>query len=650
MVDFVFKEIAMKKIVSIFIVIVLSLGLCSAFSAENLTQRQVIENFKNGVYTGDWVPSTLSEDTVREMAENGIQYTFLWNFSWDNPSKVQELDWCKKYGIKVFLKDYKIDGLKMKDMTTDEIYEIIKRSIGDPAILGYGIFDEPAESAYEDLAICLEKFYSVSEGMIATVNLYPDMYGSYIDRVFTTLKQDFVSVDIYPLMGDATDPEYYFNLKEVGDSACKHGGDYWLFIQSMGWNAKRKPDIYDMRWQFYSGLAFGVTKFMHFCYSNPAYYPTYDPNFKADCVAAVNDGVKSDLYPVIQQFNAEMQFLAPIVSSYSDQGAFYIEGDNIPISDEPSYISRIYGLAQYEDFRTLKTISSDQYLLVGAFNHNTDSLKKGFVVVNASDVADEAEADVAFTLRYSSDPVTVTMDGHTFSLTADEHGVYHLHLGAGGGAFIEVSERERSEEETLIDQLYKDCNAVKNTYLDMARDPTVYESESYRFLETVVQKYNDKLVSDSMTKEELEIAVVELQAALEQVRTVMEIAVESAEKLNLWYSQIDTEVFDKANYKTLSDYMVMLNNELNSPTVSAKRLSILVQVVESTFNKMTFIGISGDMNRDGKVSLADIMISARYVVQLDSFHYTAMRIGDMNGDFVLKLDDVILMAKQVIGS
>lgn len=636
----------MKKIICLMLICCLCLSFVVCFSAQNLTQAQVIENFKNGMYVGDWVPSTLSEQTVKDMADCGIQYTFLWAFRYDDPQKVQELEWCKKYGIKVILKDNRIYGDAMKDMTTQQIYEIIKPSIGDPSIIGYCIKDEPGEKEYESLAVCLEKFRSVAQGMIPFVNLYGGIYGSYIDRVFTTLGQDFISVDIYPLYGEVIQENYFYNVKAIADGARRHDIDFWMFIQSMAWGeAPRQPDINDMRFQGYTVLAFGATKITHFCYSNPLYYPTFDNKF-IDTVAAVNNGVKSEQYDVLQQFNREMQYLAPRLSLYKDLGTFRVEAD----SDEemPAYMERISYCPQYEDFRTIKTISSNQFLLVGGFTGKTDNLKKAFVISNSADPYYGQAADVEFTLRYSDKPVTVTMEGQTFEIQPDANGVYKIHLGPGGGAFVEVEERARTEDEVMIDMLYSDCYAVKNTYLEMAEDKTKYEETSYLNLESILNNYLDILDSDTLDIAELVAVRDILQSAQAQVRTKLDIALEQAEQVKTIYSQIVPEFFNEKGYEKISGYMDMLSRELNASTVVANRVQSLVNAILIAVDNLEFIGLLGDMNVDGVVSLADIMKMARYVSGLDELSYTAMRIGDFDGNLKLQLNDIILAAKVVL--
>ena len=72
-----------------------------------------------------------------------------------------------------------------------------------------------------------------------------------------------------------TEDVYYKNLKAIGDAARKNDADFWLFIQSMSWNDRRIPDLEDLRFQAYSAIAYGATKLMHFCYSNPHFPDGY---------------------------------------------------------------------------------------------------------------------------------------------------------------------------------------------------------------------------------------------------------------------------------------------------------------------------------------------------------------------------------------
>ena len=628
----------MRRILSAILSFIFCFTLgASMFTAEDsLTQKEAIEMFKNGMYIGDWVPSTLSEQTVKEMAECGIQYTFLWAFNYDDPNKVQELEWCSKYGIKVFLKDNRIYGTAMKDMTEDEIYQIIEPSIGNPNILGYCIYDEPSEDVYEDLKICLDKYNAVAEGMIGTVNLYPYRYGSYIEKVFTYLDMDYVSVDIYPLVGSATEDVYYKNLKAIGDAARKYDADFWLFIQSMSWNDRRIPDLEDLRFQAYSAIAYGATKLMHFCYSNP-HFP--------DGYSAVDvNGEKSDLYPVLQQFNTEMQHLAPILSQYKDLGAFYVT--EWMSAEVPVYLRQVKDLSQYEDFRTIREISADQPLMVGAFEHPQDGLDKAFVIVNASDCYQQLEADVSFTLRYSDGPVTVTMDGRTFTLEADADGVYRLHLGSGGGAFVQVQERPRTEEEIALDSYFADCNAVKNAFLDL-ENTIVYDSDSYQSLKDAVTSYTQlQEKGEAITVAELLQARSVLLQAQSALRTKMEVATEWSARGHEILQTSDRSLYEASGFENLEKYLERLDGEMTEEP-NYNRLSYAAEKVQEAIETLVFIGVRGDMDKSGKVTLADVLGIARAVLD-GSLDFDGQHIADVTEDGAVNLADVIAAARKAL--
>lgn len=641
----------MKRVISIILAGLLVFSMCTAFSAQNITQAQVIENFKNGVYVGDWMPCVLSEETIRDMAECGIQYTVLWFFSYDDPEKVQQLEWFSKYGIKVLLLDDRLYGYKMLDMSEDEIYQIIKPSIGNPNILGYCIVDEPGVAQYDMVEECLKKFKAVAQGMIPFINIYGYTYGHYVDGVFSQLDQDFISMDAYPMIHENIVNEWYNGVRVVGEAARENDADMWIFLQSMGWpGADRDPQLDDMRWQLYAAIAFGATKFTHFCYSNPYYGPTHAEGNK-DSIAAVNNGVKSPKWDILQQFDFEIQHLAPILSQYHSLGAYYTSarGDESQ-KNMPEYLESFAYNYQYRAFRTIEDISSDQYLIVGGFDHKTEPLKKAFVIHNTANSYYDIEADVVFSLRYSDNPVTVTMDGETFSVYPDDNGEYHIHLGSGGGAFIEVEERLRTQDEMLFDSYYADCCEYERQYYKASYDPSYYEPGTYKVFESAIDKYSDSLKDcSSLTLEALSSMRAELAFAFQNLATKEEVTNMYKEQALLFYNQIDPSLFDEDSYANVTSFMNLLKKEMEAPS-TIDRLRLIVDRLLSSIDSMIFTGVSGDLNRDGNVSLADVMVAARCIMGLDYLDYTMMRIGDMNADKAVRLDDVLSIAKLVVKS
>ena len=65
------------------------------------------------------------------------------------------------------------------------------------------------------------------------------------------------------------------------------------------------------------------------------------------------------------------------------------------------------------------------------------------------------------------------------------------------------------------------------------------------------------------------------------------------------------------------------------------------------FQSLRFIGLPGDLTRDGRVTLADVIRAAKHVLDGEA-DYTQMRIGDINGSNTLELSDVIAIAHIVL--
>jgi hypothetical protein len=59
--------------------------------------------------------------------------------------------------------------------------------------------------------------------------------------------------------------------------------------------------------------------------------------------------------------------------------------------------------------------------------------------------------------------------------------------------------------------------------------------------------------------------------------------------------------------------------------------------------------IRGDLNFDGRINNADIIIVARYIVRLTSLTYSQVRCADMNDDNRVNNIDLVILAKKVIG-
>lgn len=64
----------MQKIITVLLIASLCVSFPFCFSAE----ENMVNEFKDNLFMGDWVPAMDTEEQVKTMAENGIQYTFVW--------------------------------------------------------------------------------------------------------------------------------------------------------------------------------------------------------------------------------------------------------------------------------------------------------------------------------------------------------------------------------------------------------------------------------------------------------------------------------------------------------------------------------------------------------------------------------------------
>ena len=57
----------------------------------------------------------------------------------------------------------------------------------------------------------------------------------------------------------------------------------------------------------------------------------------------------------------------------------------------------------------------------------------------------------------------------------------------------------------------------------------------------------------------------------------------------------------------------------------------------------------GDINYDGQINNADLIILAKYIVRLTSLTYNQLRFADINGDNSIDNTDLVLLARKVVG-
>ena len=317
----------MKKILSIILALLMFASLPMAFSAEgedtsdSKTKREIVEEFKNGLQIGTWVPYVVTDEATQTMSENGIDFTFL---GIGSDIGIETVERCEKYGIQCIISDWRLypqgDRINLTVPSRENFDAVFSGEvINNPAVIGYNIYDEPYTEGLGKIGETIDIFREYSSDLIPFVNLYPNVvyntqdYLNYLDTYITETKNDFISFDIYPLLEtNVTEKNYYINLSQVSKAARENNIDFWVFVQSMPFNNRnRAPSLNDMLFQMYSSLSFGATKLMHFCYGTPASGVETFPYGIVDA-----DGNKTELWDITKKANDEIHAIGDAYMKY----------------------------------------------------------------------------------------------------------------------------------------------------------------------------------------------------------------------------------------------------------------------------------------------------------------------------------------------
>ena len=447
----------MKRLFSAVLVLFIVLSLPMAFDAENIaaadkigetkTKKEIIEEFKNSIQIGGGYADVRSEDSVRLMKENGLDFTFL-GFSESND--IEKIKLCEKYGLKIFLSEWDLTMHGDKDLITAppvEDYQNIvnQEKVSNPSVIGHSLCDEPTAAGMPSVGDSVDRYRSVNSDLIPFVNLYPsviysdlEQYDEYLKLYLDETLNDYVSFDIYPLrINNTTQKDYYINLSQVSRFARENNIDYWMYIQSMSYGpagglSHRAPSLNDMLFQMYSSLSFGVTKFIHFCYGTPASGVEMFPYGSVDA-----DGNKTELWDITKKANDEIHAIGDAYMKYNHLGAFKVNPSTGKRA--PAYVNDWRDT--YNDFEAFESIESDYAALVGCFEKK-DGEGQAFTLVNASDLSNNTLSTTKFKLNELK-KVKAYIGGNPEYLEPDNDGVYTIELESGHGVFVELEEYDK---------------------------------------------------------------------------------------------------------------------------------------------------------------------------------------------------------------
>ena len=380
-------------------------------------------------------PLFADEQHIKEIADAGFDYVMV--EAGFHPMVLEQIGkWCGKYGVEWYFTDDKLYG---HNAPFDKSAETVATYKDFGGFIGNLIRDEPGADQFDALGKGVELYQKQLPDKQAVINLLPmyatsqqlktDTYQEYIDAYVRKVPTDYISVDIYPCQRQSDGTKYTWegyaeNLSIVATAARNSGREFWGFIQALTWSSgHREPDETDIRWQFYSHLAFGAVNLIYFTYRTP------NDNGGESFTPALIDrsGKKTETWYAAQKVNKEINALSGVYMQYKNVGA-YSHAYN-------SAVPYLQFTNQYTGKKAIQSIDCGDPLLIGCFEKKSGS-GSAYMVVNMTDLKDEESVSPKLRIP-GAKKVTAYAGGRSTVLTGSGD-VYTLNLGCGEGAFITV--------------------------------------------------------------------------------------------------------------------------------------------------------------------------------------------------------------------
>jgi hypothetical protein len=259
-----------------------------------------------------------------------------------------------------------------RNLSDEEIERRVRKTVRaaghSPAVMGYFITDEPGVRDFPALAQAVAAVKKYAPGKVAYINLFPNYatlgapdksqlgtsnYTEYLERFVTEVKPQVLSYDNYMVQysDDLRQPAraagYYRNLLEVRRVAQKYDLPCLNIVCA---NQIRPhtpiPSPANLSFQAYTTLAAGYRGVTWYDYFGPAYHYT----------SINSSGNRTLTWVYLQQINAQIAALAPVMSRLKSTGVFFTSP--APVEGLPLLPGKL-----------VKAVMSPTPMMIGEFRH-----------------------------------------------------------------------------------------------------------------------------------------------------------------------------------------------------------------------------------------------------------------------------------------
>lgn len=370
------------------------------------------------------------------------------------------LDIAEKYGVKYWVRDWSFYGLGRlyaNDLQTKDDYEKVIAEMFDdenpyidhPAYGGNFGFDEPQTTMEMQGMAWQAEFYNkyIKEnsdtGGEIFFNLLPS-YGSvtysedvdyYMENVAPHV--GYVSYDFYPYHNNGTEnyvkETYYYNYELMAEKCKENNCELRAFVQAKGdFTGMRNMDsIADLRFQIYSGLAFGVREFSYYTYSSAV----NETNYTSDDGYSLYDyktNTYTWVYDAAKQVNNEVKTMEDAYDAYEWE-AIMCKTANEMI-DNQIFANLAHPIEEHD---RMEIISCTQDVAAGIFKAKDADRKEedAFMFVNVTEPSAGLENEVTVKFENAKALLMYRL-GEKEIVELDGSGEYTFLLQPGEGRFV----------------------------------------------------------------------------------------------------------------------------------------------------------------------------------------------------------------------
>lgn len=370
------------------------------------------------------------------------------------------LDIAEKYGVKYWVRDWSFYGLGRlyaNDLTTKEDFEKVISEmfseenpyIDHPAYGGNFGFDEPqSEFEMQGIAWQAELYNKYIQQNSETggeifVNLLPS-YGSqtyaedvkyYFENVAPYV--GYVSWDYYPFVASGTEnyirETYYYNLELMANMCKEYDYEMRCFVQAKSdfTGMRAMENIGDIRFQIYSGMAFGVREFSYYTYSSAVNEtnPTSEDGYS---LYDYTTGTYTWVYEAAKEVHAEVHEMDDAYMAYDWEGIMYRNANEM--IDNPLFLNFASPMEEHE---RMEFVTNTQDVMAGVFKAKDADREEqdAFMFVNVTDPSQELENEVTVKFEKARALLMYRL-GEKEIVELDSDGTYTFLLQPGEGRFV----------------------------------------------------------------------------------------------------------------------------------------------------------------------------------------------------------------------